>query len=103
MSTARVLTVVGVCLLLAGCAPVTGGKSLIAIIAMVISVGAAAWGITHNRDEDRVVRKAEELDRKVDEHIAKYHRPPSRDTVVELDVNRDRHEAVQHQQMSNRA
>ena len=69
----RVLALTGLCVLLAGCAPATGVKSVIAIIAMLVSVGAAWWGITHNRDEERVAKKCLELDRKVTEHVHKYH------------------------------
>ena len=74
MSTiVKIVALLGLCALLAGCAPATGVKSVIAILAMVISVGAAAWGLTHNRDERRVVEKCNQLDRKVDEHVRKYH------------------------------
>ena len=73
MSIARLLAVAGIALLLTGCAPVTSAKSIIALIAMVITVGATAWGLSHNKEEDRVVKKAEALDQKVAEHARKYH------------------------------
>lgn len=74
MSILRTVVPVGLCcLLLAGCAPVTGVKSIIAIVATLVAVGAAAWGLNHDRDEDRVAQKSLQLDKRVTEHTDRYH------------------------------
>lgn len=69
----KAAALIGLCLLLAGCAPATGVKSIIAIVAMLVSVVAAWVGLSWNKDEDRVVRKGLELERKVADHVRKYH------------------------------
>ena len=69
----KAAALVGLCLLLVGCAPATGVKSIIAVVAMLVSVVAAWVGLSWNKDEDRVVRKGRELERKVANHVRKYH------------------------------
>ena len=73
MSTARILTIVGLTMLLTGCAPVTGAKSLLAIVGMLVCIGAAAWGVTDDIRAKRVEQKMTELETSIDEHINKYH------------------------------
>jgi len=73
MSTARIFAIIGITLLLTGCAPATGIKSILAIIAMFVSVCAAVWGMRNCREEDRAVRKGQELDQQLEKHARKYH------------------------------
>lgn len=84
MSTARILALVGVCVLLAGCAPISSIQSIIALGVALLAVAGAAWGITTDRDENRVCLKAQELDKEVTAHEEKYHRSLSSNTVVTL-------------------
>lgn len=69
----KAAALVGLCLLLAGCAPVTGVKSVIAIVAMLVSVVAAWVGLSRCKEEDRVVQKGRDLERMVADHVRKYH------------------------------
>ncbi len=69
----KAIALIGLCLLLAGCAPATGVKSIIAIVAMLVSVIAAWIGFSCSKDQDRVIRKGQELERKVADHVRKYH------------------------------
>lgn len=86
MSTtiSKILIIVGVCLLLGGCAPVVGFKGIAALIASLMAAAGAGWGMIHTKDENRVCRKAQELDNAVSVHEEKYHRPSFGDTVVNL-------------------
>lgn len=84
MSTARILALIGVCFLLAGCIPVSGFNSIAALAFAVIAAAGAVWGITWDKDETRVCEKAELLDEAVTAHEAKYHRPLTEDSVVAL-------------------
>ena len=69
----KAAALIGLCLLLVGCAPVTGVKSIVALVAMVISIVAAAIGLREDKDEVRLRRKCEDLDRRVTDHVRKYH------------------------------
>jgi hypothetical protein len=84
MSTARILTIVGICFLIAGCAPVAGIKGLAALFISIMAVAGAGWGIMHDKDENRVCLKAQELDKEVTAHEKKYHQTPPEGTVVAL-------------------
>ena len=74
MSTARAALVVLLCMFLAGCAPITGTKSIIAGIAAVVSLVVALWGFSGERQDQRVERKSLELDEMVTAHQNKYHK-----------------------------
>ena len=84
MSTLRIIALVGICLLLAGCAPAAGVKGFAALMVSLIAAVGAGWGMLYDNDEKRVCRKAQELDDAVTVHVEKYHRPLSGDTVVSL-------------------
>lgn len=84
MSTMRVVAIIGACLLLAGCAPVVGLKSVAAFLVAIAAAVGAGWGMMHDKDEIRVCEKARALDEAVSVHVKKYHRTPSGDTVVSL-------------------
>ncbi len=84
MSIVKTVALVSVCILLAGCAPISSIQSIIALgVALLAAVGAA-WGITTDRDVNRVCLKAQELDKEITAHEEKYHRSLSKDTVVAL-------------------
>jgi hypothetical protein len=85
MSTlSKILILVGVCLLLGGCAPAVGFKGFVALVASLMAAAGAGWGMMYTKDENRVCQKAQELDNAVSVHVEKYHRPSSGDTVVNL-------------------
>jgi hypothetical protein len=85
MSTiSKILILAGVCLLLGGCAPVAGVKGIVALVASLMAAAGAGWGMMYTKEENRVCRKAQELDNAVSVHEEKYHRPSSGDTIVNL-------------------
>ena len=69
----KAVAIASVCLLIAGCAPSTGIKGIAALVAMVVSIVAAAVGFSCNKDEERVVQKGQELEQQVAKHVDKYH------------------------------
>lgn len=81
----KILALVGICLLLGGCAPVVGFKGFVALAISLMAAAGAGWGMMYTKDENRVCRKAQELDNAVSVHVEKYHRPLSGDTVVNLE------------------
>lgn len=83
MSTAKIVALVGVCLLLGGCVPVTGVKSVAALVIAVVAAIGAGFGLLQNKHEHAVCEKARALDDAITDHEAKYHRP-SGATIVEL-------------------
>ncbi len=84
MSTAKILTIVCICLLTVGCAPVVGIKGFAALMISIMAVAGAGWGIVHDKDETRVCLKAQELDKEITAHEEKYHQTASEGTVVAL-------------------
>lgn len=85
MSTAniaRIASILGLALLLTGCAPITSTRGLISLAVAFIAVAASLWGITHGKAEERVCQKANALDRKVTQHVEKYHQRKAGDAVV---------------------
>lgn len=86
MSTtiSKILILVGVCLLIGGCAPVAGFKGFIALAASLMAAVGVGWGMMCTKDENRVCQKAQELDKAVSIHVEKYHQSPPGDTVVNL-------------------
>ena len=86
MSTtiSKILILAGLCLLLGGCAPVAGIKGIAALVVSLMAAAGAWWGMVNTKEENRVCRKAQELDNAVSVHVEKYHRPSSGDTIVSL-------------------
>lgn len=84
MSTIKIVIIVGVCLLLGGCVPVSGIKSGFALIfAMAAAVGA--WmGFVRDTHEHAVCQKARELNEALTEHEYQYHGSFPKGMVVKL-------------------
>ena len=80
MSTIKFIAVVGMCLLLGGCVPITGVKSIAALVISVVAMVGAWFGFIRQNHEHVVCQKARELDNTITIHEEKYHRPE--DTVV---------------------
>ena len=84
MSIAKILFLVGACVLIAGCAPITGIKGLAALVLSLMAVAGAGWTIVHDKSENRVCLKARELEQEITAHEEKYHRSPSDGAVVTM-------------------
>ena len=80
MSTIKFVAVVGMCLLLGGCVPVTSVKGVAALIISVVAIVGAWFGLVRQNHEHVVCQKARDLDNAITIHEDKYHRP--NDTVV---------------------
>ena len=85
MSTMKFVIIAGVCLLLAGCAPITGVKSVAALILSIVAMAGAGLGLLQQNHEHTVYQKARELDRTITIHEQKYHRPEQTTNVVSLE------------------
>ena len=75
MSTVKIAIIIGVCLVLGGCVPVTGAKSVVALVISIVAIVGAAMGIIQSNHEDSVFKKARELDETITAHEAEYHQP----------------------------
>ena len=75
MSTVRIAIIIGGCLVLGGCVPVTGAKSVVALVISIVAIVGAAMGIIQSNHEDSVFKKARELDETITAHEAEYHQP----------------------------
>jgi Flp pilus assembly protein TadB len=86
MSTtiSKIIILVGVSLLLGGCAAIVGTNGITALVVSLIAAAGAGWGMMYTKDENRVCRKAQELDNAVSVHVERYQRSSSGDTVVNL-------------------
>lgn len=84
MSTTRILALMGFCLLLTGCIPISGFNSIAALVFAVVAAVGAVWGVSRDKDETRVCQKAQLLDEVVTAHEEKYHRPPTKDSITIL-------------------
>ena len=73
MQLTKILIVAGFCLILAGCTPIVGFKGLLTLLLPLFAALGATTGWVHNRCEDRVCKKARELDTLVTNHKAQYH------------------------------
>lgn len=82
MSTMKIVALIGVCLLLGGCAPITGVKSVAALVFSLVAAAGAWFGFLHNNHEHAVCEKARALDEAITNHEAKYR--PMESAVVEL-------------------
>ena len=72
MSTMKIVALVGVCLLLGGCVPVTSIKSVAALIISLAAAVGAWFGILREKHACVISKKAEELDKAVTIHEEKY-------------------------------
>lgn len=80
MSTIKFVAVVGMCFLLGGCVPITGVKSVAALVISVVAMMGAWFGFVRQNHEHVVCQKARDLDNAITIHEEKYHRPE--DTVI---------------------
>ena len=72
MSTMKIVALVGVCLLLGGCVPVTGVKSVAALLFSLAAAAGAWFGILRDKHASVVCDKAKALDKAVTIHEEKY-------------------------------
>ena len=86
MSTMRFVIIAGICLLLAGCDPVTGIKSVAALVLSIVAIAGAGLGLLQQNHEHAVYQKARDLDNAITIHEKQYHRPET--NVVSLDSKR---------------
>jgi hypothetical protein len=84
MSTIKTLVLIGLCLLLAGCAPAIGLKGVAVFLVAIGAAIGAGWCMMHDRDEIRVCEKARVLDEVVTVHVEKYHRASPSNNIVDL-------------------
>jgi len=80
MSTTKFIALVGMCLLLGGCVPITGVKSVAALVISVVAIVGAGLGLVRQNHEHVVCQKARDLDNAITIHEEKYR--PSPDAVV---------------------
>jgi len=80
MSTMKIVALIGVCLLLGGCVPVTGVKSIAALIFSLAAAAGVGFGILRDKHTSIVCNKAKALNEAITIHEAKY-QSPSEDTV----------------------
>jgi hypothetical protein len=73
MSTTKIVIIVGMCLFVGGCVPVTGIKSIAALTLSLIAIVGAWFGLAQQNHEHNVCQKARDLDKEVTNHKAKYH------------------------------
>ena len=64
------------CLLIGGCVPITGAKSIAALIISVIAIVGAGLGLAQQNHEHAVCQKARDLDDVITNHEEKYHLSP---------------------------
>ena len=73
MQLTKILIVVGFCIIIAGCTPITGFKGILTLLLPGIAALGATIGWIYGRCEDRVHQKAKTLDTLVSNHKAQYH------------------------------
>ncbi len=72
MSTMKIVALIGVCLLLGGCVPVTGVKGVAALIFSLAAAAGAWFGMLCDKHASVVCKKAKALDKAVTIHEEKY-------------------------------
>lgn len=83
MSTTKYIALVGMCLLLGGCVPITGVKSAAALVISVVAIVGAWFGLVQQNHEHVVCQKARELDNAITMHENTYHRPEATEVIFE--------------------
>jgi len=73
MQLIKVVIVAGICLMLAGCTPVSSFKGLLTLLLPLAAALGATTGWFYDRCEDRVSKKVELLDQLVSDHQRQYH------------------------------
>jgi hypothetical protein len=68
MQLIKVVIISGICVMLAGCTPISSVKGLLSLLLPVIAALGATTGWFYDRCEDRVIKKVEELDTLVANH-----------------------------------
>ena len=86
MSTTKFVIIAGLCILLAGCDPVTGIKSIAALVLSIVAMAGAGLGLLQQNHEHTVYQKARDLDNAITIHEKKYHQTET--NVVSLDSKR---------------
>lgn len=76
MSTTKYIVIIGMCLLIGGCVPIAGVKSIAAFIISVIAIVGAGLGLAQQNHEHAVCQKARDLDDVITNHETKYHLSP---------------------------
>jgi len=73
MSTLKIAIIVGMCLLVGGCVPVMGVKSIGALLFSLVAIVGAWFGLITQNHEHLVCQKARDLDEAITNHESKFH------------------------------
>jgi len=87
MSTTKTAILIGICLLLGGCVPVSGIKDFFALVISLIAAVGAWIGLVQQNHKHSVCQKARDLDNTIETHEQEFHQPQS-SNVVDLDTSR---------------
>jgi len=68
----KIVALIGLCLFLGGCVPVTGVKSIAALLFSLAAAAGAWFGIIRDKHEVTVYDKAKALDKAITIHEEKY-------------------------------